>query len=327
MKIIVAVLFYNFCSFTVLAQPYEPVLLIHGGAGTLKKESFTAELEKQYKEKLSEALNAGYKILENRGSSLEAVVEAIKVLEDSPLFNAGKGAVITNKGTIEMDASIMEGNELNAGAVSGIKHIKNPITAALLVMQKSPHVMMAGNGAENFARSFNLEIVDTSYFFTERRLEQIRQIKLNEQGKLPTDQKFGTVGAVALDFEGNLASGTSTGGMSNKKFGRIGDSPIIGAETYANNQSCAVSATGHGEFFIRYVAAYDISAKMLYQNKSVQEASHEVIHEKLAAAGGFGGVIVLDREGNHAFTFSTEGMYRGKISKSGQPEVFIFKKD
>jgi len=314
-------------------------LVIHGGAGTITKSSMTPEKELAYKEKLAEALKAGYNIMMKGGTSIEAVVATIKILEDSPLFNAGKGAVYTNEGKNELDASIMDGNSHQAGAVAGVTTIKNPIEAALAIMNNSPHVMMVGRGAEEFAVSQGVEVVAPSYFHTKDRYEQLQKVlgsdttKLDQsiesepEGKLGqfNDEKFGTVGAVALDQYGNLAAGTSTGGMTNKKFGRIGDSPIIGAGTYADNSSCAVSATGHGEYFIKEVVAYDIAALMKYSRLTVKEAAEKVILEKLSKINAEGGVIALDKNGNISMPFNTAGMYRGYIQKEGNPNVFIYK--
>jgi L-asparaginase / beta-aspartyl-peptidase len=292
------------------------VLVIHGGAGTLDRKQMTPQQETEYREKLDEALSAGEDILKSGGSSLQAVCAAIMIMEDSPLFNAGKGAVFTNQKRVELDASVMVGGTLNAGAVAGVTDIRNPILGAVAVMEKSPHVMLAGNGASQFAEEQGLEIVDNSYFHTQRRLDAVtRQIE---------QQKNGTVGAVALDSKGNLAAGTSTGGMSNKKYGRIGDSPIIGAGTYANNKTCAVSATGHGEFFIRWVVAYDISALMEYSGLTLEEASDKVILEKLVEAGATGGVIAVDKSGNVAMPFNTSGMYRGYVKSTGEKEIAVF---
>ena len=311
-------------------------LVVHGGAGTITRENMTPEKEKAYTEKLQEALNVGYEILQNGGTSVEAIVASIEILENSPLFNAGKGAVFTNEGRNELDASIMEGQEKQAGAVAGVTTIKNPIMAALAVMKNSPHVMMTGTGAENFARMQGLEIVSPEYFHTEERFKQLEKInktnkiKLDHSGEgslknTTPDSKFGTVGALALDQYGNLAAGTSTGGMTNKKYGRVGDSPIIGAGTYADNETCAVSGTGHGEYFIRMAVAYDITALMKYKGLTVEEAAEEVILKKLAKIGGDGGVIALDRKGNIAMPFNTAGMYRGYIQREKDPKVFIYK--
>lgn len=304
----------------------------------------TPELESAYKQKLKDALNAGYSVLKSGGSSLDAVEVAVKVLEDSPLFNAGKGSVFTAEGTNEMDASIMEGKTLKAGSVAGVTTIKNPISAARKVMEKSPHVMMTGKGAEKFAAEQKLEIVSPEYFFDSLRYKQWQKIKETEKIQLDhsedrgdvkpsfdvefnpnPDSKFGTVGAVALDIYGNLAAATSTGGMTNKKFGRIGDSPIIGAGCYANNKTCAVSCTGHGEFFIRNVVAYDVSALMEYKNLMLQQAAETVIDKKLTELGGTGGVIAVDAQGNIAMPFNTPGMYRGVVKENGEVEVSIYK--
>jgi beta-aspartyl-peptidase (threonine type) len=313
------------------AQTAKAMMVVHGGAGTIRKGSMTAEIEAQYREKLAEALRAGHAILVAGGSSLDAVEAAIRILEDSPLFNAGKGAVFTHEGRNELDASIMDGKTLKAGAVAGVTIIRNPIRAARAVMDQSKHVMMAGRGAELFATKAGLEIVDPSYFWTERRWKALQQELLEEQKKPATQpdhiepEKFGTVGAVALDRHGNLAAGTSTGGMTNKMFGRIGDSPVIGAGTYADNNSCAVSATGDGEYFIRLGVARDIAALMQYRGMAVREAADEVIHRKLTGLGGGGGVIALDRQGNFAMPFNTEGMYRGWIDAEGRVTVEIYR--
>lgn len=311
-------------------QPFR--LAIHGGAGVILRENLSAEDEKAYHEKLSEALQAGHQVLKNGGKSLDAVETAIKILEDSPLFNAGKGAVFTSEGTIELDAAIMDGASLAAGSVAGTKHIKNPISLARMVMEKSPHVMMVGNGAEKFAQKQGMTLVDQKYFFTKRRFEQLQKEKAKESKKtsflktqLHDENKFGTVGAVALDKTGNLAAGTSTGGTTNKKFGRVGDAPIIGAGTYANNQTCAVSATGHGEYFIRAVVAYDISALMQYQKLSLKDASDKVVMDKLVKFGGAGGVICIDKDGNIAMPFNTPGMYRGSIDENGKITTSVFR--
>ena len=313
----------------------KPILVIHGGAGTIKKENITPELELELTVKLKEASEVGYAILENGGTSIEAVIKAIQVLENSPLFNAGIGAVFTNEGKNELDASIMEGLNNRAGAVAGVSRIKSPIEAAYAVMTKSPHVLLTGEGAEKFAEQIGLEMVDPHYFYTEKRYQQLLKIKESENKDLEkdgnassmmqyvNDLKYGTVGAVALDKYGNLAAGTSTGGMTNKRYGRVGDSPIIGAGTYADNKTCAVSATGHGEFFIRNVVAYDIAARMKYQNKDLKTAANEVIQE-LKIKEGFGGVICLDKNGNIAMPFNTEGMYRCYITEEGKANVLLF---
>lgn len=327
-------------------QPAQPQaqgfgLVIHGGAGTIPRGSLSPEREREYEAKLTEALQAGHRILQAGGSSLDAVVAAINVLEDSPLFNAGRGAVFTNDGRNELDAAIMEGSTLNAGAVAGVTQVKNPINLARLVMERSPHVMMAGTGAETFAREHNLEMVSPEYFFTQQRWEGLQRAREAEgQPRLPEprrgaaaempgepvdERKLGTVGAVALDQSGNLAAGTSTGGMTNKRWGRIGDVPIIGAGTYANNRTCAVSATGHGEYFIRATVAHDICALMEYRGMSLQAAADEVVMRKLVEMGGEGGVIAMDAQGNHTMPFNSSGMYRGHIGVDGRVTVAIYR--
>lgn len=310
-------------------------IVIHGGAGAILKANMKPETEKLYMEKLSEALQAGYDTLSKGGKSLDAVVVTIKILEDSPLFNAGKGSVFTADGKNEMDASIMDGNTLKAGAVAGVRRIKNPITAALCVMQQSEHVMMVGAGAEKFSKTCNCEMADTSYFFEQKRWDQLQKIKQSEKSGeqgyvLPdeietADKKFGTVGVVALDKNGDLAAGTSTGGMTNKKYGRVGDSPIIGAGTYANNKTCGVSCTGHGEFFIRNVVAYDVSALMEYKGFTVEKAADEVVMKKLKNMGGEGGLIAMDVKGNIVMSFNSAGMYRGYMKSNGKKEILIYK--
>lgn len=313
--------------------PFGPItLVIHGGAGTILRENMSPEKERLYHEALKQALQSGFDVLKSGGTSTEAVIASIKVMEDSPLFNAGKGAVFTNEGKNELDASIMEGQNLKAGAVAGVTIVKNPITAAHSVMTKSQHVMLSGAGAELFAKEQGLDIVDPSYFFDSARFESLQKAKAKETSHLENqhdpfirDRKFGTVGAVALDRFGNLAAGTSTGGMTNKKWGRIGDSPIIGAGTYANNKTCAVSATGHGEYFIRLAVANTISAMMEFANASVQDAADEIINKRLSNLGGEGGVIVLDRKGNFTMTFNSAGMYRGFINQDGEAKTFIYK--
>lgn len=305
-------------------------LVIHGGAGAISRVNMTPEMEEAYHEKLREALVSGYGILEKGGTSNEAIIEAIKLLEDSPLFNAGKGSVFTNDLRNELDASIMDGSNLMAGAVAGVTTIRNPIVAAFAVMTKSKHVMLVGEGAEKFAQEHKLDMVDPSYFFDSSRYEQILRIREKEsmsmpRGAIDKTDKFGTVGAVALDRYGNISAGTSTGGMTNKKYGRVGDSPIIGAGTYANNNTCAVSCTGHGEFFMRGVVAYDISALMEYGGLSLSEAADSVIMKKLVRQGGEGGMIGIDGHGNIAMVFNSEGMYRGFINRKGEPQTFIYK--
>jgi beta-aspartyl-peptidase (threonine type) len=313
------------------ANPGPITIVIHGGAGTILKKNMTPEREKAYHEALETALDSGYAVLERGGKSVDAVIAAIKVMEDSPLFNAGKGAVFTNDVKNELDASIMDGSNLMAGAVAGVTTIKNPITAAHAVMMKSEHVMMIGNGAEKFAAEQGLAMVDPSYFFDSTRYKQLLKVKEQESNREAwmydpyiKDKKFGTVGAVALDQFGNIAAGTSTGGMTNKRYGRVGDAPIIGAGTYASNTSCGVSATGWGEYFIRLGVARDIAALMEYGNLTVADAADSVVMKKLPGLGGDGGIIALDRQGNFAMTFCSEGMYRG-YRKAGETKTFIYK--
>lgn len=300
------------------------MFVIHGGAGAIKREELTPEMEKDYRAALTQVLETGQRILADKGSSLDAIEAAIRMMEDSPLFNAGKGAVFTHDGTNELDASIMNGQTLAAGAVANVKHIKNPISLARMVMEKSKHVMLAGDGAEAFAKEQGVELVPASYFYTERRWQELQRELEKEKTGMPNKSSFGTVGAAALDQDGNLAAGTSTGGMTNKRFGRIGDSPIIGAGTYANNETCAVSGTGDGEYFIRADVAHDISAMVAYKGMSVTDAANSSL-EKVAKLGGKGGVIVLDRNGNFATPFNTDGMYRGHIGPDGKAVVEIYK--
>ncbi len=309
----------------------EYALAIHGGAGTIKKENMTAEKEAVIREVLNEALTVGETVLKNGGSSLDAIEATIMAMENSPYFNAGKGAVFTNEGKNELDASIMDGRNKNAGAVGGVTIVKNPILAARAVMEKSKHVLLTGEGANQFSKEQGLEIVDPEYFFTQNRWESLQRAKANDLGfneyaKSIHDSKFGTVGAAALDKNGNLAAGTSTGGMTNKKYNRIGDSPIIGAGTYADNNTCAISSTGHGEYFIRYAVAHDISAMMEYKKIDFQTAADKVINGKLKSAGGDGGVIGVDKYGNVAMPFNTPGMYRGFV-KPDERSVLIYKND
>jgi len=310
-------------------------IVIHGGAGTILKKNMSDSLENAYKEKLSEAITIGHTILKNGGTSIEAVTATINVMEDSPLFNSGKGAVFTHEETNELDASIMDGATLNAGAVAGVTHIKNPINLALEVMNNSPHVLLAGVGAEEFARERGFEMMDPSYFYTEKRFKSLQKVKEREKEKdnksvsfedpFIKDSKFGTVGCVALDQHGNLAAGTSTGGMTNKRWNRIGDSPIIGAGTYANNATCAVSSTGWGEYFIRAMVAHDISAMMEYKGITIQEAAKEVIQNKVPALGGDGGIVAIDKDGNIAMEFNTAGMYRAYMNAEGELIIKIYK--
>ena len=307
------------------------MFVMHGGAGTITRASMTPEKEKTIRATMETALRKGHDILVKGGTSLDAVEAAIRILEDSPEFNAGKGAVFTHEGRNELDASIMDGRTRAAGAVAGVTIIRNPISAARAVMEKSKHVLLSGRGAEQFAKSVGLEIVDPSYFRTERRWKELQRDILKEQGKAhsevvePGDHKYGTVGAVALDAHGNLAAGTSTGGTSNKKYGRVGDSPIIGAGTFADNDSVAVSCTGTGEYFIRWSVAHEISSLYKYKNMSVEQAGNAVIHGELDPVKGDGGAIILDRKGNFSMPFNTEGMYRGWIGDDGVPHVLIYK--
>ncbi len=321
------------------AQQRQFTLVIHGGAGTILRSNMTAEKEAAYRAALEKSLKAGYKILENGGKAIDAVEAAIMVLEDDPHFNAGKGAVFTNEGKNEMDAAIMDGNTLKAGAVASVTTIKNPITAARAVMDKSEHVLMVGKGAEKFAALQGCTIVDPTYFFTKERWEDLLRAKHEDSLKLnkllyePSllkqpdnhDYKYGTVGAVALDSYGNIAAGTSTGGMTNKKYGRVGDSPIVGAGTYANNATCAISGTGWGEYFIRLVMAKSISDRMELAGMSLQDAANEMIMKKLPALGGDGGLIGIDKKGNITMPFCTEGMYRGYIKSKGEMQIKIYK--
>jgi len=313
-------------------------IVIHGGAGTILKKNITDEKEAEYKAKLEEAIRVGFTILKEGGSSLDAVEKTITILEDSPLFNAGKGAVFTNAQTNELDASIMDGKTLNAGASAGTETVKNPIKLARAIMENSPHVMMVGKGAEMFAQEQHLKIVSPEYFKTEKRLNTLKRVIKREQKNTTQkasafynvdlkDSKFGTVGCVALDKNGNLAAGTSTGGMTNKRYGRVGDVPIIGAGNYANNATCAVSGTGWGEFFIRATVAHDISALMEYKGWSLKAAAKELIQKKVPDLGGNGGVIAVDRNGNMVMDFNTVGMYRASMNDKGELNVKMYAKD
>jgi len=309
-------------------------LVIHGGAGTIEHAKMTSEREEEYRAGLERALNAGYNILKRGSSSLDATEAAVRVLEDDPHFNAGRGAVFTEAGTNEMDAAIMEGKTLKAGTVANLKHIKNPISLARLVMEKSGHVMMDGDGAEKFARENGVQLLpDQKYFFTQERWNALQKMKAAEGSRggagerkfIITEQdRHGTVGAVALDQDGNLAAATSTGGTTNKKSGRVGDSPIIGGGTYANNATCAVSATGDGEYFIRATVAHDLSALMEYRGMKLQEAAQTVL-DKVAKLGGTGGLIAIDHDGNMALPFNTSGMYRGYVDPTGKVVVEIYR--
>lgn len=309
-------------------------LAIHGGAGTIVKEDMTPELEKEYRAALDDALNAGYGVLENGGEAVNAVAAAVVVLEDNPLFNAGKGAVFTKKGINEMDAAIMDGKTLEAGAIAGVRNIRNPVLLAKEVLLHSGHVFLSGKGANDFAIRQGIKLEPDDYFFSQYRYDQWREIRdsdsymLDHKGDklvgLMKDKKFGTVGAVACDAHGNIAAATSTGGMTNKQFGRIGDSPMIGTGTYANDKTCAISCTGHGEIFIRAVAAYDVSSLMEYKGLSLNEACREVVFKKLIALNGEGGLIGVDSKGNCSLIFNTPGMYRGFCNSDGDREVAIY---
>lgn len=367
-KILSVLLIYVFLVLPIMAQkgsyadikqlqsPQNPRLgfILHGGAGVIKKGSITPEKEAEYRRKLEEALLAGYKALQDGKSSLDAIEIAIRILEDSPLFNAGKGAVFTNDGKNELDSSIMDGKTLGAGAVAGLHKVKNPITLARAVMEKSPHVMMVGDGAEKFAKEQGIELVPEKYFWTQERWDSLQRIlkeereakqkksgavslnllddfllrnplyaRMTETQRLP-ENRFGTVGAVALDKNGNIAAGTSTGGMTNKKYGRVGDAPIIGAGIYASNDTCGVSATGWGEYFIRVGVARDISALMEYRLLPIQQAADTVM-QKVGKLGGDGGVIAMDKFGNMGISFNSDGMYRAYINGEGKPVVEIYK--
>ncbi len=298
----------------------EFAIVIHGGAGTILKENMSNELENAYRDKMKEALEAGYYILKTNGTSIDAVEATIKILEDSELFNAGRGSVLSNNEEVEMDASIMTGHNLNAGAISGIKQIKNPISLARKVMEESEHVFLSGEGAEDFAVSKGFETVENNSFITERRLNSVRNAKKRDSIQ---DNKFGTVGCVALDKFGNITSGTSTGGMTNKKWNRIGDVPIIGAGTYANNNTCGISSTGWGEYFIRNVVAYDISSQIDYLKIDINQAAKNTL-KKVKDLGGSGGVIGIDNTGNVMMDFNTKGMYRGYIKSDGETKIEIY---
>jgi len=305
------------------------MVAIHGGAGVIGRTDMSPQLERDYREALAAALEAGNRVLAAGGPSIDAVVAAVCVMEDSPLFNAGRGAAFTAEGTNELDAAVMDGATLQAGAVTLVTCVKNPVKLAKVVMERTPHVMLAGAGAEAVARAHELEIVEPEYFFTQRRWDALQRMKsaqtLARQATVAESDKHGTVGAVALDCAGNLAAATSTGGRTNKLPGRVGDSPIIGAGTYANNATAAVSATGEGEYFMREVAAHTLSALMEFKGWSVEQAAEHVILERLRARGGNGGLIALDRKGNISMPFSTPGMYRGCMKVGGAPEIGIFR--
>lgn len=309
-------------------------LIIHGGAGSIKRGYLNPEQEKAYEAKMKEALQAGYQVLKSGGQSIDAVIETIKIMEDSPLFNAGKGAVLTHTGDVSMDASIMQGKNLNAGAIAGVKQIKNPIRAARLVMDSSIHVMLSGEGADEYAAQNGLQTEDNAYFITSKRLKQLKRklgadsilLEISDNSQLFEGDKMGTVGCVALDQFGNISAGTSTGGMTDKKYGRIGDSPIIGAGTYADNATCGVSCTGHGEYFIRLSIARNMTDLMAYKELSLSDAAHEVIQNQLTNLGGTGGLVALDKKGNYTWEFNTPGMFRGVISEGKEAIVEFYKK-
>lgn len=295
----------------------EWAIVVHGGAGGMSRERLDPALDSMYRESLKTAMKIGSDILSAGGSALDAVEKTVNAMEDNPLFNAGKGAVFTHEGKNELDAAIMDGSNLEAGAIAGVTDIRNPVSAARMVMTSSPHVFLLGRGASEFAKEKGLEIVDPSYFRTENRYEELQRILKSE--------KNGTVGCCALDKSGNLAAATSTGGMTNKRYNRVGDVPVIGAGTYANNSTCAVSATGHGEYFIRWTVAHDISALMEYKGLSLEDASNLVINDKLVKAGGSGGVICVDSNGNVSMPFNSAGMFRGFTTADGKTGVFIYK--
>ncbi len=310
-------------------------IVIHGGAGTIVKEDMTPELEAEYLKGLQGALDAGYAVLEEGGSAVNAVKAAIVILEDNLLFNAGRGSVFTKKGVQEMDAAIMDGIDLAAGAVAGVRNVRNPIELATEVMRNSNHVFLSGKGANDFAIKQGIKLEPDEYFFSQFRYDQWKALRDSDNysldhthsdiDELMKDKKFGTVGAVACDVNGNIAAGTSTGGMTNKKYGRIGDSPLIGAGTYANNKTCAISCTGHGEIFIRAVVAYDVSALMEYKGEPLDKACDQVVNHRLKAMDGEGGLIAVDAQGNASMVFNSAGMYRGVKSSDGTNEVEIYK--
>ena len=324
--IILFVIIFNACSNEL--NDNNIAIVIHGGAGTILKENMTEELENAYKEKLEEAITVGYNILKNGGSSQIAVEETIKIMEDSPLFNAGVGAVLTNDERVSLDASFMRGSDLNAGAIAGSSYVKNPITAAIAVMEKSPHVFLTSDVADDFAIENGIDTVPNNYFITERRLNSLRRVKNSNETSFVDpfikDSKYGTVGCVAIDKNGNISAGTSTGGTTNKKWGRVGDVPIIGAGNYANDNCCGISATGWGEHFIRNVVAYDIAAQIMYKNEELVSAS-KITLDKVKSTGGDGGIIALDKKGNIAMEFNTAGMYRASVDTDGNLTIKIYK--
>ncbi|MEO6219587.1 MAG: isoaspartyl peptidase/L-asparaginase [Ginsengibacter sp.] len=309
-------------------------IAIHGGAGTILKEDMTPELEHAYRQGLREAIDAGYAVLENGGTAVKSVKAAVVIMEDCPLFNAGKGSVFTKKGLNEMDAAIMDGSTLDAGAIAGVRNIRNPVELAEEVMLHSGHVFLSGKGANDFAIKQGIKLEPDEYFYSEFRYDQWREIRDSDLYQLDhksdklvglmKNKKFGTVGAVACDEDGNIAAATSTGGMTNKRFGRIGDSPLIGVGTYANNKTCAISCTGHGEIFIKAVAAYDVSCLMEYKNLMLQQACEEVVLKKLVSMHGDGGLIGVDAKGNAAMIFNSAGMYRGLRNSDGENIIAIY---
>lgn len=316
-----------------MEQPGKKIgIVIHGGAGTMERSKITPEREKMYREGLERALLNGYEILQRGGTSVDAVEASVRTLEDNPLHNAGKGAVFTSAGTNELDSALMDGRTLKAGAVASVKHVKNPVTLARYLMEKTPHVMVVGDGADALAKEAGVQMVDQKYFFTQERWDALQRVKEGQAAAAKAGKRYiiadedlhGTVGAVALDDAGNLAAATSTGGMTDKRPGRIGDSPVIGAGTYANNQTCAVSGTGDGEYFIRSAVGHDISALMEYRGLPLKEAAQTVL-DKVAKLGGTGGLIAIDKNGNIALPFNTAGMYRGYIDPSGKPVIEIYK--
>ncbi len=324
MKPLIIYLVFFLSAHALWSQPDKKyALVIHGGAGVMDQNKMTPEMQNEYIRVLNKALLVGDSVLKHGGTCLDAVEKTIVILEDSPLFNAGKGAVFTHDGIVELDASVMEGKSLKAGAIAGVRDIKNPIRVARSVMEKSEHVLLSGSGASQFAKEQGFEPVKNSYFHTEKRYQSLQEL-LKKEREATTNDKHGTVGCVALDSYGNLAAGTSTGGMNNKKYGRIGDSPIIGAGTYANNHTGAFSCTGHGEFYIRLAFSRDISAMMEYQHLDIQKACQNEIG-KLSQLGGTGGVIGIDPKGNVAMEFNTSGMFRGYILSGGEKQIAIFK--
>ena len=324
MKNTVAIFIILLSSFFLYAQPIKNyALVIHGGAGVMEKKSMSPEILNEYTSVLNQVLHVGDSVLANGETCMDAIEKTIMIMEDSPLFNAGKGAVFTHDGIVELDASVMDGKTLKAGAIAGVRDIKNPIRVARAVMEKSEHVLLTGTGASQFAKEQGFIPVENSYFHTEKRLKSLQEI-LKKERESTTSDKHGTVGCVALDSYGNIAAGTSTGGMMNKKYGRVGDSPIIGAGTYANNETGAFSCTGHGEYYIRLGFSRDISALIEYKKLSVAQACQEEIR-KLTQLGGTGGVIGIDRKGNIAMEFNTSGMFRGYVRSNGEKEVGIFK--